>query len=74
MYILNFPFFLNINNIKYFTNNYKGLIVLNRRFSPINFLSAYYSVSINLYIKKDFRLIVGNKGKLPSRAAAALAW
>ena len=57
MYIFNFLFFLNINNTKYFINNYKGPILLNYRFSLINFLSTYYSVFINLYIRKNFRLI-----------------
>ena len=52
MYILSFPFFLNINNTKYSINNCKGLILPNYRFSLINSLNAYYSISINLYIKK----------------------
>ena len=57
MHIFNFLFFLNINNIKYPTNNYKGLILFNCRFSFINFLSTYYSISVNLYIKKNLKLI-----------------
>ena len=61
MYILSFLFFLSINNIKYLTNNYKGLILFNCRFSFINFLNAYYSVSVNLYIKKNLRLIFSFK-------------
>ena len=57
MYILSFPFFLNINNIKYFTNNYKSLIFFNYRFSLINSLNAYYFIFINLYIKKNLKFI-----------------
>ena len=57
MHIFSFLFFLNINNIRYPTNNYKGLIFPNYRFSFINSLSTYYSVSVSLYIKKNFRLI-----------------
>ena len=57
MYILSFLFFLNINNTKYSTNNYKDLIFPNYRFSFINSLNTYYSVSINLYIRKNLRLI-----------------
>ena len=56
MYIFSFPFFLNINNIKYSTNNYKGLILFNYKFFFINSLSTYYSVSISLYIGKNLRL------------------
>ena len=55
------PFFLNINNIKYPTNNYKGLILFNYRFSLINPLSAYYFVFINLYIKKNLKFIFSFK-------------
>ena len=57
MHILNFPFFLNINNTKYFTNNYKNLILSNCRFSLINSLSTYYFIFINLYIGKNLKLI-----------------
>ena len=57
MHILNFPFFLGINNTKYPTNNCKSLILSNYKFSFINFLSTYYSVFINLYIKKNLKLI-----------------
>ena len=57
MHILNFLFFLNINNTKYSANNYKSLIFLNYRFSFTNFLSTYYSIFINLYIKKNLKLI-----------------
>ena len=54
-------FFLGINNTKYLTNNYKSLIFPNCRFSLINSLSTYYFVSINLYIKKNLRLIFSFK-------------
>ena len=57
MYIFNFPFFISINNIKYFINNYKNLIFFNYKFSFINFLSTYYSVFINLYIKKNLKFV-----------------
>ena len=61
MHILSFLFFLNINNIKYPTNNYKDLILFNYRFSLINSLSTYYFIFINLYIRKNFRLIFSFK-------------
>ena len=57
MYILSFLFFLGINNTKYFANNYKNLILSNCKFSFIKFLNTYYLVFINLYIKKNFRLV-----------------
>ena len=57
MYIFSFPFFLNINSIRYFANNYKGLILFNYGFSFINFLNTYYFIFINLYIKKNLKLI-----------------
>ena len=57
MYIFSFLFFLGINSTKYSINNCKGLILSNYRFSFINFLSTYYFVLVNLYIKKNFRLI-----------------
>ena len=61
MHIFSFPFFLNINNTKYPTNNYKDLILFNCRFSFINFLSTYYFIFINLYIKKNLKLIFSFK-------------
>ena len=57
MYILSFPFFLNINNARYSTNNYKSLILFNYRFSFINSLSTYYSISVNLYIKQNLKFV-----------------
>ena len=57
MHIFNFLFFLGINNTKYSTNNCKDLIPFNYRISLINSLNTYYSVSVNLYIKKNFKLI-----------------
>ena len=41
----------------YLANNYKGLIFPNYKFSFINSLSIYYSVFINLYIRKNLKLI-----------------
>ena len=61
MYIFNFPFFLGINNTKYPTNNYKNLILPNYRFSLIKSLSTYYFISINLYIRKNLKLIFSFK-------------
>ena len=60
MYIFSF-FFININNIKYSANNYKGLIFFNYKFSLINSLSTYYSLLVNLYIMKNLRLILNFK-------------
>ena len=57
MYIFSFLFFLGINNTKQPTNNCEGLILFNYRFSFINFLNVYYSVFINLYIRKNLRLV-----------------
>ena len=42
-------------------NNYKGLILFNYRFSLINSLNTYYFISINLYIKKNPKLIFSFK-------------
>ena len=61
MYNYNFLFFLGINNTKYPANNYKSLILPNLRFSLIKSLSAYYSTSISLYIRKNLRLIPSSK-------------
>ena len=61
MHIFSFLFFLSINNAKYPTNNCKSLILPNYKFSFTNSLSAYYSISVNLYIKKNLRLIPGFK-------------
>ena len=55
-----FPFFLGINNTKYPANNYKGLILPNLRFLQTKSFSAYYLTSINLYIRKNLRLIPGS--------------
>ena len=57
MYNYSFLFFLGINNTGYLTNNYKGLILLNPRFSKIKSCSTYYLTSVSLYIKKNLRLI-----------------
>ena len=57
MYIFNFLFFLGVNNIKYSTNNYKNLNLFNYKFSLINSLNTYYFISVNLYIKRNLKLI-----------------
>ena len=57
MYILNFPFFFSINNTKYPANNYNSQIYSFLRFSLTNSFKAKFSVSINLYIGKNFGII-----------------
>ena len=57
MHILNFPFFFGMNNTGYPINNYNGQIYPFFRFSLINSLKAKFSISINLYIKKNFSTI-----------------
>ena len=59
MYILNFPFFFGMNNTRYPTNNCDGWIYPFLKFSLINSLKAKFSVSINLYIGKNFSVISG---------------
>ena len=61
MHIFKFPFFLSINNTKYPADDCKGLILFNYKFSLINSLSTYYSIFINLYIKKNLKLIFSFK-------------
>jgi len=61
MHSLSFPFFFSMNNIKYPTNDYNSLIYLNLRFSYINSFSAWCSISISLYIKKNLRLVLGSR-------------
>ena len=61
MYNYSFPFFFSVNNTGYPANNYKNLILSNLRFSWIKSLSACYLTSINLYIGKNLRLILGSK-------------
>ena len=61
MYILNFPFFFGMNNTRYLTNNYNGWIYPFLKFSLINSLKAKFSVSINLYIGKNFSVIPSSK-------------
>ena len=58
MHILNFPFFFGMNNTKYSANNYDGRIYPFLRFSLINSFKAKFSVSINLYIRKNFGIIL----------------
>ena len=59
MHILNFPFFFGINNTGYPTNNCDGWIYPFFRFSLTNSLKAKFSVSVNLYIGKNFSIIPG---------------
>ena len=61
MHILNFPFFFSINNTGYPTNNYNGWIYPFLKFSLINSLKAKFSVFINLYIGKNFGIILSFK-------------
>ena len=61
MYSLSFPFFFGTNSIKYPTNNCDGLIRFNLRFSYTNSFSAWCSIFISLYIKKNLRLIPSSK-------------
>ena len=64
MHILNFLFFFGINNTKYPTNDYNGWIYPFLRFSLTNSLKAKFSVSINLYIRKNFSIIPSFKSIL----------
>ena len=61
MHNYSFPFFLGINNTKYPADNYKGLILPNLKFSQTKSLSTCCLTSINLYIKKNLRLIPSSK-------------
>ena len=64
MYILNFPFFFSINNTKYPINNCDSQIYPFLKFSLTNSLKAKFSVSVNLYIKKNFNIIPSSKSIL----------
>ena len=64
MYILNFLFFFGINNTKYPINNCNSRIYPFLKFSLTNSLKAKFSVSINLYIRKNFGVILGFKSIL----------
>ena len=57
MHILNFPFFFSINNTRYPINNYNNQIYPFLRFSLTNSLKAKFSISINLYIRKNFSTV-----------------
>ena len=57
-------FFLGVNNIRYPTNNYKDLILSNLRFFWINSFSACYLTSVNLYIRKNLKLIPGSRSTI----------
>ena len=61
MYIFNFPFFFGINNTRYSTNNYNGRIYPFFKFSLTNSLKAKFSVSINLYIGKNFGVVFSSR-------------
>ena len=64
MYILNFPFFFGINNTEYPANNYNSWIYPFFRFSLTNFLKVKFSISVNLYIGKNFSIIPSFKSIL----------
>ncbi len=64
MYNCNFLFFFGVNNTRYPTNNYKDLILFNFRFSWTKSLNTCYSISINLYIRKNLRLIPGSRSTI----------
>ena len=57
MHILNFPFFFSINNTKYPADDYNSQIYPFLKFSLTNSLKTKFSVSINLYIRKNFSII-----------------
>ena len=62
MHILNFPFFFSINNTRYPVNNYNSQIYpFFFKFSLTNSFKAKFSISVNLYIKKNFSIILGFK-------------
>ena len=58
MHILNFPFFFGINNTGYSTNDYNSQIYSFLKFSLTNSLKAKFSVFVNLYIGKNFGVIL----------------
>ena len=64
MHNYKFLVFLGVNNTKYPADNYKGLILPNFRFSQTKSLSTYYLTSVNLYIKKNLKLIPGSKSTI----------
>ena len=59
MHIFNFPFFFGMNNTKYPADDYNGWIYPFLRFSLMNSLKAKFFIFVNLYIKKNFRTILG---------------
>ena len=59
MHILNFLFFFSMNNTEYPTNNYNGWIYPFFKFSLTNSYKAKFFISINLYIKKNFSIVLG---------------
>ena len=64
MHILNFLFFFGINNTKYPANNYNSWIYLFFKFSLTNSFKAKFSISVNLYIKKNFSVVLSFKSIL----------
>ena len=58
MYIFNFPFFLSRKNTKYPANNYNSYIYPFFEFFLTNSLKAKFFVFINLYIKKNFSVVL----------------
>ena len=64
IYNYNFLFFFGLNNTGYPVDNYKGLILPNFRFFWTKSLNAYYLTSVNLYIRKNLRLIPGFKSTI----------
>ena len=64
MHILNFPFFFSMNNTGYPTDNYNSQIYPFLRFSLTNSFKVKFSISINLYIGKNFNIILSFKSIL----------
>ena len=58
MYIFNFPFFFSMNNTRYPANNCDGWIYPFFRFSLMNSFKAKFSVFVNLYIRKNFSVVL----------------
>jgi len=61
MHSLSLPFFFNINSIRYPTDDYNSLICPNLRFSYMNSFSAWCSILVSLYIKKNLRLVFSSR-------------
>ena len=61
MHILNFLFFFSMSNTEYPINNYNGQIYPFLKFSLMNSLNTKFFISVNLYIRKNFSIILGFK-------------